>query len=101
MDIYIGLNKILLLHQERKQIIQKVQSCVHKKRAGILFEISPDDKAKTIHKANQIYDAKIAAVYVQLNKQLSKDGKPLLINPFEREDKENEIGTCKENRRTD
>lgn len=85
-----SLDKVLLLNQERTRTIQGINNMHYKKRCGYLLEISPDEKSQLVAKANRIYNAKIAAVYNQINQGLLADGKPAMNNPFERKGKKNE-----------
>lgn len=94
MEVIDSLDKILSLHQERIRTIHGINNLHYKRRCEYLLEISPEEKSQLVAKANRIYNAKIAAVYNQLNQGLLADGKPAMNNPFERKSEKNENRTC-------
>ena len=91
MNDYIikQLDKVLLLHQEKNQVIKRLKSIKTKRIGSHILTITNEEKQKQIEKTRKLYDAKINAVYIKMNLKLKEAGLKELENPYQNKKGEN------------
>lgn len=91
MNDYIikQLDKVLILHQEKNQVIKRLKNLRTKKHGKHILAITKEEKDKQIKKAAKLYDTKINAVYIKMNLKLKEAGLEELENPYQNKKGEN------------
>jgi hypothetical protein len=91
MNDYIQkqLDKVLKLHQEKNQVINRIKIIKTKKVGRNQLQISNDERVKMLDQARKLYDSKINNIYKNMNLELVKAGHEELENPYENKKGEN------------